>query len=199
MERQLSVRANGSVITITYSPVFQRSAHLFISTDNERLYSGDRAGQVVVTSMRSLRLLASRKAHADSLLGVEEHERDNKVCIWARPEESASIRQGPATLSDLSTPTICYSPDINALNYCRFSLLGESKQEGLLAVPNLVESALADIWLLSSRQRPHATIGDLQGTSAAPFSDGQQIRNHYVNAPLSRSYYIYSIVIYAYK
>jgi hypothetical protein len=35
--------------------------------------------------------------------------------------------------------------DVNALNYCRFSLLvisGASTQEGLLAVPNLVESAL---------------------------------------------------------
>lgn len=35
--------------------------------------------------------------------------------------------------------------DVNALNYCRFSLLvlaGASAQEGLLAVPNLVESAL---------------------------------------------------------
>jgi hypothetical protein len=35
--------------------------------------------------------------------------------------------------------------DVNALNYCRFSLLvlgRASAQEGLLAVPNLVESAL---------------------------------------------------------
>ncbi|KAG1803077.1 uncharacterized protein BJ212DRAFT_1396927, partial [Suillus subaureus] len=58
---------------------------------------------------------------------------------------SASIRQGPATLSNISTPTICCSLDVNALNYCRFFLLGASKQEGLLAVPNLVESALVGI------------------------------------------------------
>lgn len=142
---------------------------LFISTDNERIYSGDSTGQAVVTSTRSLRPLTSWKAHTDSLLGIEEwgsqiitsvavflpwhffskavtrHGRDNKLHVWARPEESASIRQGPATLSDLSTPTICYSMDVNALNYCRFSLLviaGASTQEGLLAVPNLVESAL---------------------------------------------------------
>ncbi|KAG2130863.1 WD40-repeat-containing domain protein [Suillus clintonianus] len=153
---------------------------LFISTDNERLYSGDGAGQVIVTSTRSLRPLASWKAHADSLLGVEEwgsqiitHGRDNKIHVWARPEESASIRPGPATLSDLSTPTICYSLDVNALNYCRFSLLRESKQEGLLAVPNLVESALADIWSLPSRQRLHAAIGDPLDTSATAFSDGR--------------------------
>ena len=45
---------------------------LFISTDNERLYSGDGEGQVVITSTRSLRPLASWKAHSDALLGVEE-------------------------------------------------------------------------------------------------------------------------------
>jgi hypothetical protein len=76
---------------------------------------------------------------------VTRHGRDNKLHVWARPEESASIRQGPATLSDLLIPTICYSMDVNALNYCRFSLLvlgRASAQEDLLAVPNLVESAL---------------------------------------------------------
>ncbi|KAG2083532.1 WD40-repeat-containing domain protein [Suillus cothurnatus] len=156
---------------------------LFISTDNERIYSGDSSGQAVVTSTRSLRPLASWKAHTDSLLGIEEwgfqiitHGRDNKLHVWARPEESASIRQGPATLSDLLIPTICYSMDVNALNYCRFSLLvlgRASAQEGLLAVPNLVESALVDIWSLPSRQRLHAGIGDPLNTSATAFSDGR--------------------------
>ena len=90
------------------------------------------------------------------ILGGIRHARDNKLHVWARPEESAFIRQGPATLSDLSTPTICYSMDVNALNYCRFSLLypaGTSEQKGLLAVPNLVESALVGmpsvVWSLS--------------------------------------------------
>ncbi|KAG2060802.1 WD40 repeat-like protein [Suillus hirtellus] len=156
---------------------------LSISTDNERIYSGDTVGQVIVTSTRSLRPLASWKAHTDSLLGIEEwgsqiitHGRDNKLHVWARPEESASIRQGPATLSDLSTPTICYSMDVNTLNYCRFSLLalaGASAQEGLLAIPNLVESALADIWSLPSCQRLHAAIGDPLDTSVTAFSDGR--------------------------
>ncbi|KAG2366988.1 hypothetical protein BDR07DRAFT_1394535 [Suillus spraguei] len=71
---------------------------------------------------------------------------------------------------------MCYSMDVNALNYCRFSLLvlaGSGVQEGLLAVPNLVESALADIWSLPSRQRLHAAIGDHLDTSATAFSDGR--------------------------
>jgi hypothetical protein len=42
-----------------------------------------------------------------------------------------------------------YSLDVNALNFCRFSLLplhsddGDAQAQALVAVPNLVESALA--------------------------------------------------------
>jgi hypothetical protein len=45
---------------------------LFVSCDNERIYSGDLSGQVVITSTRTIRPLASWKAHTDGLLGVEE-------------------------------------------------------------------------------------------------------------------------------
>jgi hypothetical protein len=45
---------------------------LFISGDNERIYSGDVSGLAVITSARSFRPLASWKAHTDGLLGVEE-------------------------------------------------------------------------------------------------------------------------------
>ena len=42
------------------------------SDDNERIYSGDLSGNVVATSTRTLRSLASWKAHNDSLLGLQE-------------------------------------------------------------------------------------------------------------------------------
>ena len=45
---------------------------LFVSHDNERIYSGDVSGQVVITSTRSIRPLASWQAHTDGLLGIEE-------------------------------------------------------------------------------------------------------------------------------
>ena len=45
---------------------------LFCSTDNERIYSGDVKGRVVLTSSRSLRPIASWFAHSDALLGIEE-------------------------------------------------------------------------------------------------------------------------------
>ena len=43
-----------------------------ISADNERLYSGDTSGNVVVTSTRTLRPIASWRAHTDGVLGVQE-------------------------------------------------------------------------------------------------------------------------------
>jgi len=148
---------------------------LAFSDDNERIYSGDASGLVVITSTRSLRAIASWKAHTDSLLGVEEygdriitHGRDNKLHVWARTQEPTSIRVGgSAALPGLPTPTLCYSMDVNALNYCRFSLMplpasnpmDEKSAEFLIAVPNLVESSLADIWTLPSCQRLHAAIG----------------------------------------
>lgn len=45
---------------------------LSFSDDNERLYSGDASGLVVVTSTASLRAISSWKAHTDGVLGVEE-------------------------------------------------------------------------------------------------------------------------------
>ena len=72
--------------------------------------------------------------------------------------------------------------DVNALNFCRFSLLksatgSEKEPKALIALPNLVDSSTvwifilisfgsvqfgfskADIWSLPSRDRIHATIG----------------------------------------
>ena len=42
--------------------------------------------------------------------------------------------------SVLPVPTLCHALDVNALNYCRFSLLSFGATS-LIAVPNLVESA----------------------------------------------------------
>ncbi|KIK95219.1 hypothetical protein PAXRUDRAFT_827218 [Paxillus rubicundulus Ve08.2h10] len=158
---------------------------VFISSDNERIYSGDAKGRVVITSTRSLRAIANWAAHTEGLLGIEEsrtlvitHGRDNKIHVWYRPTESVSIRQGgAASLMDLSVPVLWYSLDVNAMNYCRFSLLPSSNidSEGtaLIAIPNLVESALADVWMLPDRTRLHAAIGDPQDTSITNFSDGR--------------------------
>ncbi|KAF8907375.1 WD40-repeat-containing domain protein [Gymnopilus junonius] len=148
---------------------------LALSDDNERVYSADASGKVVVTSTRSLRALASWIAHTDSILGVEEwdnfivtHGRDNKLHVWQRVEETPfSARIGSsAGLPNLPTPTLCYSMDVNALNFCRFSLVilsdgtvGNGKSKALIALPNLIDSSTADVWSLPSNDRVHAAIG----------------------------------------
>ena len=45
---------------------------LYVTEDNERLYSGDSSGTVIITSMKTLRPLAKWPAHKEGILGVEE-------------------------------------------------------------------------------------------------------------------------------
>lgn len=89
----------------------------------------------------------------------------------------------PVTVGDsvpstfLTTPNLLKSLDVNALNYCRFSLLplpGESgvKDEAFLAVPNLVESSYVDIWSVSSLDRIHAAVGKTR-SSKSSMGDGR--------------------------
>ena len=64
------------------------------------------------------------------------------------PEPAHTLGAGSATQPGLPVPVLLVSFDVNALNYCRFSLLSlprcpnpDDEREALLAVPNLVESA----------------------------------------------------------
>ncbi|KAK2460896.1 hypothetical protein APHAL10511_007366 [Amanita phalloides] len=162
---------------------------LYISDDNERVYSGDAQGVIVITSSQTLRPIAKWEAHKERILGVEEwdrvivtHARDNKLHVWDRAGEKeeeeppAAMRIGStAALVDLPTPGLRYSMDVNALNFCRFSLLrlagsrglgAAAGTRGLLALPNLVESGAADIWALDGRDRIHAAIGQDSGFGA---------------------------------
>lgn len=51
-----------------------------------------------------------------------------------------------AGLVDLPVPSLRYSLDVNALNFCRFSLLRlERDAQGLVALPNLVESGVVSL------------------------------------------------------
>ena len=76
------------------------------------------------------------------------HGRDNKLHVWQLPADPARQVGESATTPGLSKPELRHSMDVNALNYCRFSLLPlpdkteSGEPMGLLAVPNLLESAL---------------------------------------------------------
>ena len=54
---------------------------LSVSGDNERIYSADASGKVVVTSTGSLRAITQWNAHTDSILGVEEW--DDHIITYA--------------------------------------------------------------------------------------------------------------------
>ncbi|KAN0120739.1 WD40-repeat-containing domain protein [Russula decolorans] len=172
---------------------------LFISGDNERIYSGDISGLAVITSTRSFRPLASWKAHTDGLLGLEEwgkqvitHGRDNKLHVWKLSSQNLPTLGGSALAPGTLIPELSYSLDVNALNFCRFSLLRLDVQQpppppppqasadtrALVAVPNLVESSLADIWAIPSMERMHAAVGKGSSDTATMFgSDGRGTKN----------------------
>jgi hypothetical protein len=65
--------------------------------------------------------------------------------------------------------------DVNALNYCRFALYSIPESDpprALLALPNLIESELIDVWEIPSGTRLHAAIGTIKGAPPRkPFSD----------------------------
>lgn len=54
---------------------------LYLSDDNERLYSGDITGLVVLTATRTLRALVSWKAHKNAILAAKEWEGVDRYII----------------------------------------------------------------------------------------------------------------------
>jgi len=88
------------------------------------------------------------------------------------------------------SPNLKFSMDVNALNFCRFSLFkGPPDEYCLVAVPNLVDSAFVrlsfhlsdyptesgqvDIWDLKTQDRLHAAIGKqhLRGSESSAETD----------------------------
>ncbi|KZT39145.1 WD40 repeat-like protein [Sistotremastrum suecicum HHB10207 ss-3] len=149
---------------------------LSFSPDNERLYAGDADGHVTISSTITLRPIANWKPHSDGLLGIQEWNefiitqgRDNKLHIWQRPGKAAQLTE-TAGSPDLATPQLLKTLDVNSLNYCRFSIMNlydttDLGYTGMLAIPNLVDSSVADIWSLPSLTRIHAAVGkwDVEG------------------------------------
>ncbi|KAF9514936.1 hypothetical protein BS47DRAFT_1376400 [Hydnum rufescens UP504] len=158
---------------------------LHFSRDNERLYSGDGGGLIACTLTRTFRAIAVWAAHNDTILTINEldgniitHARDNKLHVWSPISRLATITETAASSSQ-SIPSLLYSMDVNALNFCRFSLLPlppplrRESMDALIAVPNLVNSALCDVWSLPGRERIHAAIGKSQSSSTPVINDGR--------------------------
>ncbi|GJJ08363.1 hypothetical protein Clacol_002577 [Clathrus columnatus] len=141
---------------------------LYFSHDNKRLYSGDLLGQVFITSTETLRTITSWKPHNDV-----RHGRDNKLHIWERIVEPHSLAD-VATPPSVPVPSLQISLDVNALNYCRFSLLlcDKASSNAMVAVPNLVDSSLVDVWAIPSVDRLHAAVGS-QDAGTQRVEDGR--------------------------
>ncbi|KAG8967777.1 ASTRA complex subunit [Tulasnella sp. 419] len=175
------LRTHGSSITAVHLSDEKRNGN-----PNERLYTGDADGIVVITDTVTLRPLTVWKAHEKGILGVEEwrtlvitHGRDNKLHFWTLSTNDNTIGVSAAQ-QDIPLPVIVESLDVNALNFCRFSLLdcGEDKEGGnaecLIALPNLVDSALVDIWRMPGCKRLQAAIGKAGGDHLSIGSSGEK-------------------------
>ena len=96
--------------------------------------------------------------------------------VWTRIEElpfSARVG-GSAVLPGLPVPTLCYSMDVNALNYCRFSLLrlspscascDNSDDGALVALPNLVDSSVVCISFCFRKSLAYSCVGRYMGAT----------------------------------
>ena len=112
----------------------------------------------------------SHKGYSSYWKAYNSHGRDNLILFHHPVSRHGSLSSGPGP--SRPPPSIDSSLPTNALNFCRFSFCpidisgrldgdhkGKGKErEALLAVPNLVDSELVDIYLLPSKRRIHASI-----------------------------------------
>jgi hypothetical protein len=63
--------------------------------------------------------------------GAHRHGRDNLLRVWALPirDEQAGSSLPPRDVASLPRPTVRYEVEVNALNYCPFSLLPLSRAD----------------------------------------------------------------------
>ncbi|CAO1638727.1 unnamed protein product [Sympodiomycopsis kandeliae] len=148
------------------------------------LLAGDSQGRVSLTDLSTYRAILQWQAHKDgsSVLGVEiwddqivTHGRDNTFKVWRLPPLNqhkasfASRQAGDST--PCAEPTQSLLHEVNALNFCRFSLLDGENKEASLAVPHTMESGWVDIYHLPSRQRLHTAVGKPASTMSSTGSN----------------------------
>ncbi|ORX37077.1 WD40-repeat-containing domain protein [Kockovaella imperatae] len=164
------------IIRTHHAPI----AALRFDPTNAKLYAGDQDGFISIIDLKARRPLSHWKAHEGGVLGVNEvnaclisQGRDNKLHLYDTHVGNL-FTSGPGPSHP--PPSIAASLDINALNFCRFSMCSiprsslrmSSAKKGkgkafdddvaVLALPNLVDSELADIYLLPSMSRLHAAF-----------------------------------------
>ncbi|PWN18895.1 hypothetical protein BCV69DRAFT_284517 [Microstroma glucosiphilum] len=206
-ESQSSSSSSASSSAPPQSVLPQQSRYLLI---------GDADGNVSLVDLTSYRAVAHWQAHkaGTSILGVDDwpyeglderyrrrgrrsskklrvvtHGRDNTLKIWSLIVPSTSAL-GKTREAPLAEPNLLHTLQVNALNFCRFSLLpveagkgksrgqggadavGEestcegSEEEAMLAVPHTLDSGYIDIYHLPSYTRLHTSIGSTSSATA---------------------------------
>ncbi|KAL1405876.1 Astra associated protein 1 Asa1 [Vanrija albida] len=130
---------------------------LHFTRGNTHLFAGDQDGVVSVTDLSARRVVASWEAHDKGVLSVGEWDggvvsqgRDNKINFYARVPPGPRGQGAPAVVQTMPS---------NSLNFCQFSLAPlEAAGEALLALPNLTDSELIDIYHVPSLKRLHSAI-----------------------------------------
>lgn len=137
------------------------------------LLTGDAEGCVSLTDLAVYRPIVQWQAHkqGQSVLGVQmwgdrivTHGRDNTVKVWALPplmtRKASFATQQESSADGSAKPSATLVHEVNALNFCRFSLLlRDGDTDALLAVPHTLESGWIDVYGLPSRKRLYTAIG----------------------------------------
>ncbi|CAD6563594.1 MAG: ASTRA complex subunit [Tremellales sp. Tagirdzhanova-0007] len=150
------------------------SALSFDSTNNF-LYSGDQSGHIAMTDLRKRRVICHWKAHKEGLLGVQEW--DGRL-IRSGPCAQLAFQADGIGKEAMGETTwfICIilidqhlEPKTTIHRLSVRSTKGKSRmKEAFLALPNLVNSELADIYHLPSMKRIHSSINALPVSTNLP-------------------------------
>ncbi|GAA95693.1 hypothetical protein E5Q_02350 [Mixia osmundae IAM 14324] len=156
-------------------PVFVLRSHasqvncLQFSASGEELVSGDLKGHVALYDLASFRPTLLWKAHSDSVLQAQlwnktiiSQGRDNELKLWQVPEKPKTLSRAAAlqvpSIASPSTVELMGSTGINALGFCKFSLLAVSQAEALVALPSILQEDQVDIFHLPSLTRVHRSV-----------------------------------------
>ncbi|KAA8917136.1 hypothetical protein TRICI_000703 [Trichomonascus ciferrii] len=136
--------------------------------------SGDEGGWVFVWSLVTRRPTAVFRAHEKAVIKVQwfnsggriiTHGRDNKLYIFQLGQElTTKIPTKNDTGEQWLKPLMVHSQDVNALNFCAFSMYDDT----LIAVPGTLSSETVDVYELGAGnqlRRPLKAIKPPEETS----------------------------------
>ncbi|GAA5906282.1 WD40 repeat domain-containing protein [Sporobolomyces salmoneus] len=149
------------------------TALYFSQTDPSLLFSGDSNGVVAIWDLRTFRVKRVWKPHLEGILSLSQlgpstlitHGRDNKIHLFRMEELLKRTGERGSFEKPLEGIESICSLDVNAMNFCRLSLLDlsgkgkEKEEQGLIAVPSLTKDDQVDIWHVPSKKRLHRSVG----------------------------------------